>query len=416
MSRGSRRGGGEHATALLLAYFYERDQDAGKYAYYGVMGLRHRGYKVAYAALGPDGFEVGRADPWGNSLRLPSGYAVVAGVEPFAQLAIARQNGLQSVAGVDGSCPAKALAELSLRTSMRDVAEELVSGEAYKWCAAIVLRSDGAFVIGRGAESRRPLGIGGYGFEALYAATESAPITLMGGVHRYDIGGGEALYGDRFSLERVSNKGRRRTCLFEYIYLARPDSIVDGINVYVFRREMGKRLARVHGAHVDTVVGVPETAIPYAIGYAEAKHARLEHGLVSTLGRVRTALAPVDVEERLMMLSLKLNPVPGIFEGKSVAIVDDSVVTGVTLKTVIQRLRRLHGAREVHVAVSSPKIVSRCRFRVYPLSEESLIARHLGDEDLARVLDADSITWLPLDEAISFLRKHGVEPCSECMR
>ena len=400
---------------LLFAYFYERDQDAGKYAYYGAMGLRHRGHRIIYAVLGPNGFEIGEANPW-SEWGLPSGYAVAAGIEPSARLATAKHNGLRSVAIVDGPCPAMELAKLSLSPQLVDAAEELAGGDYYKWCSAVILRSDGAFIVGRGAESRRPLGVGGYGFEAIYAATESAPITLMGGVHRYDLGGGEALYGDRFSLDRVSLKGRRRTSLFEYIYLARPDSIVDGVNVYVFRREMGKRLAHIHEARVDVVVGVPETAIPYAIGYAEAKLARLEQGFVSTLGRVRTALAPVGLEERLMMLSLKLNPVPGIFEDKSIAIVDDSVVTGLTLKTVIQRLRRLHGVREVHVAVSSPRIVSRCRYGVQLVSEDSLIARHLSDEELARVLDADSVAWLPLDEALSFLRGYGIEPCADCMR
>ncbi len=400
---------------LLLTYFYEIDQDAGKYAYYGVMGLRHRGYRVVYAVLGPNGFEIGEANPW-SEWGLPSGYAVIAGISPTARLATSRHNGRRVVAIIDGPCPVEKLAETMAKNDLRDVAEELVSGDEYRWCAAIALRSDGAFIAGRGKESRRPLSIGGYGFEALYAATETAPIILMGGSPRYDLGGGEAVYGDRYSLDRVHVPGRRRTSLFEYVYLARPDSLVDGVSVYAFRREMGRQLALIHDADVDVVVGVPETAIPYAIGYAEAKHVRLEQGFVSTLGRVRTALAPVSLEERLMMLSLKLNPVPGIFEDKSIAIVDDSVVTGLTLKTVIQRLRRLHGAREVHVAVSSPRIISRCRFGVQLVDESSLIARYLSDEDVSRVLDADSLVWLPLREAVRFLREHGVEPCTECMR
>lgn len=400
---------------LLLTYFYERDQDAGKYAYYGVMGLRHRGYRVVYAVLGPNGFEIGEANPW-SEWGLPSGYAVIAGISPTARLAASRHNGRRVVAIIDGPCPVEKLAETMAKNDLRDVAEELVSGDEYRWCAAIALRSDGAFIAGRGKESRRPLSIGGYGFEALYAATETAPIILMGGSPRYDLDGGEAVYGDRYSLDRVHVPGRRRTSLFEYVYLARPDSLVDGVSVYAFRREMGRQLALIHDADVDVVVGVPETAIPYAIGYAEAKHVRLEQGFVSTLGRVRTALAPVSLEERLMMLSLKLNPVPGIFEDKSIAIVDDSVVTGLTLKTVIQRLRRLHGAREVHVAVSSPRIISRCRFGVQLVDESSLIARYLSDEDVSRVLDADSLVWLPLREAVRFLREHGVEPCTECMR
>ncbi|GAB6147739.1 phosphoribosyltransferase family protein [Stetteria hydrogenophila] len=399
---------------LLLAYFYEQDQDAGRYAYYGVMGLRHRGYRVSYAVLTSEGFKTGEADPWGD-FDLPSGYAVAAAVAPAAKLATVKANGLRAVAAVDGGCPAARLAELALEGRGEEAAEAIAGWEEYSPCAAVVLRSDGVYVAGRGREPRRPLSLGGYGFEALYAASETAPVTLMGGSPRYDIKAGEAVYGDRFTFDRVRVGGVRRTSLMEYVYVARPDSIVDGVNVYEFRREMGRRLARRHEAEVDVAAGVPETAIPYAIGYAEEKGARLEYGFTSTVGRVRTAVAPMSFEERLMTLSLKLNPVPGVFKGKSVAIVDDSVVTGLTLKVVIQRLRRAYGAREVHVAVSSPKIVGTCPYRLQEFNPETLIARHLDDEVITRALDADSLAWLPLREAVEYLRRFGVEPCTLCM-
>ncbi len=209
--------------------------------------------------------------------------------------------------------------------------------------------------------------------------------------------------------------GTRRTSLFEYVYLARMDSFVDGVDVYRFRREMGARLARSHGVEADVVVGVPETALPYALGYAEASGARLELGFVSTVGRVRTAVAQLPPGERARLLSLKLNPVPGVFEAARVVVVDDSVVTGLTLKVVVQRLRRLYGAREVHAAVSSPRLVRPCPFSVQVLDEESLVARHLGDDEIARVLDVDSLAWLPLGEAVSYLSSHGIEPCTHCM-
>ncbi len=400
---------------LLLAYFYEPDQDVGRYAYYGAMGLRHRGSRLVYAAHVQGAIRVGRISLRGEP-RLPRSQAIAAGVEPSARLGVASAGGLRAAALVDGPCPAQGLARVMAEKGAREAAEEIAGGESQKWCAAVVIRSDGSFAAGRGFESRRPLSIGGYGFEALYAATESAPIALMGGSRRYDLGGGEAVYGNRYGLDIVRLGGRRRTSLFEYIYMARPDSIVDGVSVYRFRVEMGRRLAARHRVDVDVVAGVPETAMPYAIGYARAKGAALEYAFVSTLGRVRTALQPVTLEERLMMLSLKLSPVPGVFEDKSVAIVDDSVVTGLTLKTLIQRLRRIHGAREVHVAVSSPKIVRGCRYGLQPVDEEDLIAARLGDDELERVLDADSIAWLSLRDALDFLRRHGVDPCHECMR
>ena len=401
---------------LLLAYFYEADQDASRYARYGVLGLRHRGHRVTYVSLSSDGVKVLGLDPWSGSLEgLPGGWASAAAVEPSARLYTAKSGAVRAVALVDGGCPGDRLAEAAARGGVEEAAMHIAGEDYMAPCAAIVLRSDGGYALGRGRESRRPLSLGGYGFEALLAATETAPITLMGGRSSHDIDAGEALYGDRYTMNRVRLGGKRRTSLFEYVYMARSDSLVDGVNVYLFRRTMGARLARVHQAEVDVVVGVPETALPYALGYAAEKGLPLELGFVSTLGRIRTAVAGLGHEERLRALSLKLNPVPGVFEAKRVAVVDDSVVTGFTLKTVVQRLRRLHGALEVHVAVSSPRIRGVCPYRLQVLDPASLVARHLSDEEIMRVLDVDSLAWLPLGEAVSYLEDHGIEPCTACM-
>jgi len=398
---------------VLLVYFYEPDQPAGLYARYGVMGLRHRGPRVSYAVLRGDGLEQGRLNPWSNGWSLPEGSAVLAAVEPTGSLAASRS----AAVAVDGACSAaEALRLVEAAGSPREAAEALASSTRFDGCTVAALTRDGGYVLYRGRSGVRPLSLGGYGFDAVYAATETAPITLMGGEPRRDLEPGEAVYGDRYTLDTYSaGGGRRATSLFEYIYLARPDSLVDGVNVYLFRREMGRRLARSHPVEVDVVVGVPETALPYALGYAEEKQAPIELALVSTIGRVRTAIAQASLEERLMMLSLKFNPVPGVFEGRRVAVVDDSVVTGLTLKTFIHRLWRSQAPREVHVAVSSPKIVATCPHRVQLLEPGSLIARQLSDEAIERVLDVDSLAWLPLGEAVSYLRSHGIDPCTACM-
>jgi len=400
---------------LLLAYFYERDQDAARYAKYGLMGLRHRGPRLRYASLGEKGFTVEALDAWSSGLRPSSGYAGIAAVEPSASLALAGGGDRLTAAAVDGGCSAERVAELVAKRGVDEAAEKLASADWFAPCAAVALTRDGGFLAVRGRESRRPLSLGGYGFEAIYAATETAPITLMGGAWRHDLEAGEAVYGDRHVLETLRRGGERRTSLFEYIYMARPDSYVDGVSVYEFRRAMGERLAQLHSVSIDAVVGVPETALPYAVGYAEAAGARLELGFVSTIGRIRTAVAGLDQRERMMALSLKLNPVPSVFEARRVAIVDDSVVTGLTLKTVVQRLRRLHGVREVHVAVASPKIIRTCPYRLQVLDEASLVARHLNDDQVRLVLDADSLVWLPLGEAVSWLNERGINPCTYCM-
>ncbi len=401
---------------LLLSFFFEKDQDAGRYSYYGIMGLRHRGYRVSYAVLNGDDIEVGKVNPWSERWSLPKGYAVIAGVEPTASIGLASHNGKKAAVASEGLCDPEEIAKMLASSKIDETVQKIFSMEKNDSCAFVGLSSEGEFIAYRGKNGIRPLSLGGYGFESVYFATESAPITLMGGEYRYDLKPGEAVYGSRTFFERYDIKGgKRTTSLFEYIYLARPDSYVDGVNVYLFRKSMGARVARRHDANVDVVVGVPETALPYALGYAEEKGVPLELAFISTIGRIRTALAPISQEERLMALSLKLNPVPNVFEGKSIAIVDDSVVTGLTLKTVIHRLRRIQAVKEVHVIVSSPKIVDSCPYGVNKLDPKTLIARTLDDEKIKRVLDADELVWLPLEDALKYLESFGIDPCRRCM-
>ena len=401
---------------LLLNFFFERDQDAGRYSYYGIMGLRHRGYRASYAILNSNDIEIGKINPWSEEWSLPRGYAVIAGIEPIASIGLASQNGKKAVVASEGLCNPKEIAKILASSKVDEAVQKIFSIEENDSCALVGLTNEGEFIAYRGKNGIRPLSLGGYGFESVYFATETAPIKLMGGEYRYDLRPGEAVYGSRTFLERYSiGGGKRATSLFEYIYLARPDSYVDGVNVYLFRKSMGAKAARKHSTNVDVVVGVPETALPYALGYAEEKNVPLELAFISTIGRIRTAIAPLSQEERLMTLSLKLNPVPNVFEGKSIAIVDDSVVTGLTLKTVIHRLRRIQAVKEVHVIVSSPKIVDSCPYGVNRLDPKSLIARTLDDEKIKRVLDADDLTWLSLEDALKYLESFGIDPCRRCM-
>ncbi len=403
---------------ILLTFFFETDQDSGKYSYYGIMGLRHRGYRASYAVLNGNGIEIGRINPWSEKWSLPKGYAVIAGIEPMASLGLASGNTKKVAVVSEGLCDPERVAKiLASFKKIDEASSEVISKESMDSCAFVGLTSDGEFIAYRGRNGIRPLSLGGYGFESVYFATETAPITLMGGEYRHDLRPGEVVYGSRTFLESyVLEGGKRTTSLFEYIYLARPDSYVDGINVYLFRKTMGAKVARRHNStHIDVVVGVPETALPYALGYAEERNVPLELAFVSTVGRMRTAIAPLSQEERLMALSLKLNPVPNVFEGKSIAIVDDSVVTGLTLKTVVHKLRRTQAVKEVHVIVSSPKIINACPYGVNNIDPNTLIARVLDDEKIKRALDVDDLIWLSLDDALEYLRSFGIDPCRRCM-
>ncbi len=411
-------------TWLLLIHFFDQLWDATRYARYGLIGLSHRGVYEAEALVvrsgvldGPHIVDMRRLQD--EPLELPRGSTVLAA--PAGRLARVRVGDEEVGVAVDGPCDAALVAEEVARRAggvspwdLRDALAGMV--EKLRGCSVALVSSRGSFAVYRSGFGLRPLSFGAYGFDAFIAATESVAIELVGGARRGDLEPGRVLYGDREFMDEevLEGGGVKATCLYEYVYIARPDSVVDGVPIYLYRRMAGERLAKIHDAGVDVVVGVPETALPYAVGYAEAKGARLELGFVSSIGRTRTGLME-DVEERMILIYLKLNPVKGVFEGKRVAVIDDSLVTGITLKTVARLLRLRYGATEVHVAIGSPLVRSKCPYRLVPWEESKLAAANLTEEQIRYVLEADSFAALPLEEALTLLEEWGVKPCTACM-
>lgn len=154
-------------------------------------------------------------------------------------------------------------------------------------------------------------------------------------------------------------------------------------------------MARERRVDADVVIGVPDTAIPYAIGYSRRTGIPLELGFVRTGSSIRTMLAS-DYFLKIVGIQLKLNPIKSSVKGKKVVLIDDSMVTGRTLKNVVFSLRSL-GAREVHVLIASPKLISNCPYGMQIPEERELITANLSDEEVARVIGADSIYWLSLE-------------------
>ncbi|WP_052296913.1 phosphoribosyltransferase family protein [Pyrolobus fumarii] len=410
---------------VMLVHFFDPIWDSTRYARYGLIGLSHRGVHEAEAIVmtsdGIDGPHI--IDLRGiqeKPLELPRGSTLLAA--PAGRIVKTRtKSGEEIGLAVDGPCDVARVAE-SIGGKANDASPESLrdaiaaSLDLLRGCTLVAIGARGSFAIYRSKLGLRPLSYGAYGFDAFMAATESVAIELMGGIRRGDLPPGTIIYGDQEVLDEevLEGGGVKATCLYEYVYIARPDSVVDGVPIYLYRREAGERLARHHDADVDVVVGVPETALPYAVGYAEAKGARLELGFVSSIGRLRTGLME-DVEERMVLIHLKLNPVKGVFEGKRVAVVDDSLVTGITLKTVARLLRLRYGATEVHVAIGSPLVSGSCPYGLVPWEESRLAAANLRLDEIRYVLEADSFASLPLKEALAILEKWDVKPCAACM-
>jgi len=280
--------------------------------------------------------------------------------------------------------------------------------------AAFILTNTGTLIIYRGINSLRPLIIGGYGFDMVIAASESPAIEILGGMIRKDVKGGEAIIISKHIINSLEDNhvDNAKLCAYELIYLSRHDSVFNGISVYEFRKKLGMKLAETFSKDVDIVVPVPETAIPYAIGFAEALNKKFELGFVSTGHRLRSALKST-LMDKLIAIQLKMHPISSVFRGKRVAVIDDSMVTGATAKTVTQILRNKVGAKEVHFVIASPKIVG-CPFNMPLPNSEELLAANLNGDLILKYIEADSITWLSLEALREISNEMNIHLCTKC--
>ncbi len=244
----------------------------------------------------------------------------------------------------------------------------------------------------------RPLCLGKFGKGGWIVASESPAIDSIGGEFVRDLHHGETLIiSEEGITSHIWSKARRRTlCSFEHIYFARADSVIDGQLTYSARVEMGKQLFKEHPIqNADIVVAVPDSAVPAAMGFAEASGIPLVQGIIRNRYIGRTFIEPTK-ELRELGVQLKFNVIKHIVNGKRLVLVDDSIVRGTTTPHVINMLREA-GAKEVHIRVSSPPIVSICHFGVDMASFDELIAAHNTVAEIGEKVGASSIGFLSID-------------------
>jgi amidophosphoribosyltransferase len=201
-------------------------------------------------------------------------------------------------------------------------------------------------------------------------------------------------------------------CVFEYIYFARPDSVINSIPLYTARQNMGRELAKEHPAEADIVIGVPDSATPAAIGYALQSGIPFTEGLIKNRYIGRTFIQPHQhLRER--GIGLKFNPLPEVLSGKRVVVVDDSIVRGTTTRPIVDLLRKA-GATEVHVRIHSPAMTHSCYLGVDTARREELIAHRMSVPDIARHIGADSLGYLSLPGLFRAVGLGGDRLCSGC--
>ena len=276
-----------------------------------------------------------------------------------------------------------------------------------KGCFALALIINDKLIGVRDPEGLRPLCLGRIVEDDMYVlASESCALDAIGAEFVRDIQAGEMVVIDQSGIESIKYQpSTKKASSFEYIYFGRPDSVIDGISVYEFRHQSGKYLYEQHPIEADIVIGVPDSGVPAAIGYAEASGIPYSAALLKNKYIGRTFIAPVQ-ELRERAVKVKLNPIRKLIEGKRVVVVDDSIVRGTTSKKLIDILYEA-GAKEVHFRSASPVVIEESYFGVNIDPDNVLMGSYMSVEEIRKTIGATTLEYLSLANLKKIL--HGGE-------
>ena len=293
--------------------------------------------------------------------------------------------------------------------------EEAVSNAMYSLEGAysLILMSSTKMIAARDPYGFRPLCYGQMSDGAYVIASESCALTAVGAEFVRDVLPGEILVFSENGVESRKehcDKQKRKTCIFEYIYFARPDSVIDGVSVSKSRVRAGEILAGNYPADADIVIGVPDSGLEAALGFSRASGIPYGIGLIKNKYIGRTFISPGQ-NERMDQVRIKLSPVKNVIEGKRVVLIDDSIVRGTTSKRIVKLLRDA-GAKEIHMRISAPPFLHPCYYGTDIDSEENLIACHHSMEEIAEMIGVDSLGYLPLEKLSRLVDNEGY--CAAC--
>lgn len=282
-----------------------------------------------------------------------------------------------------------------------------------KGAYALIIMTEDKLVGVRDPMGFRPLCIGE--IDGNYVlASESAALNTIGAKFIRDVDPGEIVVINETGIRsiKVVNSPRKAHCIFEYIYFARPDSTIDGLNVYQTRRQLGRQLARECNINADIVISVPDSGTASALGYAEEAGLPFEEGLMKNRYVGRTFIQPTQ-QMRELGVRLKLNAIKEVVEGKRVIMVDDSIVRGTTSKNLVHMLKNA-GATEVHMVVSSPPTRFPCHYGIDTSYKEELIANVKTHDEITKFIGANSLHYINTEGLFSAIKKDEKDFCSAC--
>ena len=265
---------------------------------------------------------------------------------------------------------------------------------------AYLLLTENAMIAALDPNGFRPLSIGKMVNGAYVVASETCALEVIGAEFIRDVRPGEVVIIDDagIQIEQYTQEVQPAICSMEFIYFARPDSNIAGVNVHRARKNMGRRLAKEAPIEADMVIGVPNSSLSAASGYAEASGIPYELGLVKNQYIARTFIQPTQ-ELREQGVRMKLSAVRGVVEGKRVVLVDDSIVRGTTSRRIVQLLKEA-GAKEVHVRIGSPPLRYPCFYGIDIQTRKELIAAKYTEAEICEKIEADSLAFLSEDGLI----------------
>lgn len=432
----------EEECGVFGCYAPEMD-DVGDYTYLGLLALQHRGQESAGISVADQDYRI----------RTEKGMGLIAQV--FSREALAELQGriavghvrystagsvnLQNAQPFEGHCKlghlsmahngtlvnaeiirslmedggvvfhsdsdSEVILNLIARGAQKGTTQAVVDAmRAIKGSYALVLTLEGKLIGARDPYGIRPLCIGRKG-DSWFLSSESCALSAVGAEFVRDVAPGEIVIIDENGLhsQEPNKKNSQSTCVFEYIYFARPDSTVDNLSVYDARLRFGAELFKEGAVEADLVIGVPDSGIPAALGYSRASEIPFSLGFIKNHYVGRTFIHPSQ-EMRERAVSVKLSALGPEVKGKRVILIDDSIVRGTTSRRLVSKIREA-GATEVHFGVVSPPIIEPCYFGIdTPVSEE-LIANKLSVEDIRKEIGADSLQYLSLEGLLRALGK-----------
>jgi amidophosphoribosyltransferase len=423
----------KEACGIFGVFFPDPEKNAVPLIYYGLLSLQHRGQESAGIAVRHNTIECRKGMGLVGEVFTPellsrirgsagvghvrystSGTSSIENAQPFVSrfklgtIAVAHNGTLTNAdvvrelledAGVGfiSSSDSEVIVNLITKNYKKGLEKALTDTIKFiKGSYALAVLTDDALVGARDPNGIRPLCLGKIG-QGWILASESCAIDAVGGEFVRDLEPGEVVIINREQVLSFtfSEKTRRAACSFEYVYFARPDSVIDGVDVYGARIRAGEILGRESAVAADLVIGVPDSGIPAAMGYSKATGTSFGLGIVKSKYVGRTFIAP-DQALREQAVSVKHNVIQREVRNKRVVLIDDSIVRGTTSRRLVSILKKA-GAREVHIRVCSPPVRFPCYFGIDTPHRKDLISNGNSVGELCASLGADSLAFISVE-------------------